>query len=127
MKRVKPVRSAAVIVRVYPEERDSLRFNAGARHEHVGHIRQTRLGVRLRKGDKPSRCLVRRDYGERHSPAPSVARRSRHDPRAHRLHKAAKEIQIPGDKVSEKKEEGIIDVFGRVAFAGLGEEQRPRF
>ena len=29
MKRVKPVRTAAVIIRLYPEERDILRFNAG--------------------------------------------------------------------------------------------------
>ena len=28
MKRVKPVRNAAVVVRVFPEERDILRFNA---------------------------------------------------------------------------------------------------
>ncbi|WP_300909176.1 hypothetical protein [uncultured Desulfovibrio sp.] len=29
MKRVKPVRTAAVVVRVFPEKRDILRFNAG--------------------------------------------------------------------------------------------------
>lgn len=50
MKRVKPARNAAVIVRVYPEERDILRFNAGLHGMSMSdYIRQTCLGVRLRK------------------------------------------------------------------------------
>ena len=50
MKRVKPVRSAAVVVRVFPEERDILRFNAGLHGMSMSdYIRQTCLGIRLRK------------------------------------------------------------------------------
>ena len=48
MKRVKPVRTAAVIIRLYPEERDILRFNAGL-HGMSDYVRQTCLGIRLRR------------------------------------------------------------------------------
>lgn len=58
MKRVKPVRSAAVIVRVYPEERDILRFNAGLHGMSMSdYIRQTCLGVCLRKTPEEKRRL----------------------------------------------------------------------
>lgn len=58
MKRVKPVRTAAVVVRVYPEERDILRFNAGLHGMSMSdYIRQTCLGVRLRKTSKEKRRL----------------------------------------------------------------------
>ena len=44
MKRVKPVRTAAVIVRVFPEERDILRFDAGLHGMSMSeYIRQTCL------------------------------------------------------------------------------------
>ena len=50
MKRVKPVRNAAVVVRVFPEERDILRFNAALHGMSMSdYIRQTCLGIRLRK------------------------------------------------------------------------------
>ena len=63
MKRVKTVRSVAVTVRVYPEECDILRFNAGLRGMSISdHIRQPSLGVHLRKDDKPGRYLVRPAY-----------------------------------------------------------------
>ena len=43
MKRVKPVRTAAVVVRVLPEERDILRFNAGLHGMSMSeYIRQQR-------------------------------------------------------------------------------------
>ena len=58
MKRVKPVRSAAVIVRVFPEERDILRVNAGLHGMSMSdYIRQTCLGVRLRKTPEEKRRL----------------------------------------------------------------------
>ena len=58
MKRVKPVRSAAVIVRVFPEERDILRLNAGLYGMSMSdYIRQTCLGVRLRKTPEEKRRL----------------------------------------------------------------------
>ena len=58
MKRVKPVRNAAVIVRVFPEERDILRFNAGLHGMSMSdYIRQTCLGVRLRKTPEEKRRL----------------------------------------------------------------------
>lgn len=58
MKRVKRVRSAAVILRVYPEERDILRFNAGLHGMSMSdYIRQTCLGVRLRKTPEEKRRL----------------------------------------------------------------------
>ena len=50
MKRVKPVRTAAVIIRLYPEERDILRFNAGLHSMSMSdYVRQTCLGIRLRR------------------------------------------------------------------------------
>ena len=58
MKRVKPVRSAAVVVRVFPEERDILRFNAGLHGMSMSdYIRQTCLGIRLRKTPEEKRRL----------------------------------------------------------------------
>ena len=58
MKRVKPVRSAAVILRVYPEERDILRFSTGLHGMSMSdYIRQTCLGVRLRKTPEEKRRL----------------------------------------------------------------------
>lgn len=58
MKRVKPVRTAAVVVRVLPEERDILRFNAGLHGMSMSeYIRQTCLGIRLRKTPEEKRRL----------------------------------------------------------------------
>ena len=58
MKRVKPVRTAAVIVRMFPEERDILRFNAGLHGMSMSeYIRQTCLGIRLRKTPEEKRRL----------------------------------------------------------------------
>ena len=58
MKRVKPVRNAAVVVRVFPEERDILRFNAALHGMSMSdYIRQTCLGIRLRKTPEEKRRL----------------------------------------------------------------------
>lgn len=58
MKRVKPVRNAAVILRVYPEERDILRFNAALHGMSMSdYTRQTCLGIRLRKTPEEKRRL----------------------------------------------------------------------
>lgn len=58
MKHVKPVRTAAVILRVYPEERDILRFNAALHGMSMSdYIRRTCLGVRLRKTPEEKRRL----------------------------------------------------------------------
>ena len=58
MKRVKPVRTTAIIVRVFPEERDILRFNAGLHGMSMSeYIRQTCLGIRLRKTPEEKRRL----------------------------------------------------------------------
>lgn len=58
MKRVKPVRTAALIVRVFPEERDILRLNAGLHGMSMSdYIRQTCLGIRLRKTPEEKRRL----------------------------------------------------------------------
>jgi len=58
MKRVKAVRSAAVMVRVHPEERDLLRFNAGLHGMSMSdYIRQTCLGIRLRRTPEEKRRL----------------------------------------------------------------------
>lgn len=58
VKRVKPVRSTAVVVRVFPEERDILRFNAVLHGMSMSdYIRQTCLGVRLRKTPEEKRRL----------------------------------------------------------------------
>ena len=58
MKRVKSVRTAAVIVRVFPEERDILRLNAGLHGMSMSdYIRQNCLGIRLRKTPEEKRQL----------------------------------------------------------------------
>ncbi|WP_165175514.1 MobC family plasmid mobilization relaxosome protein [Desulfovibrio sp. ZJ369] len=58
MRRVKPVRNAAVIVRVYPEKRDILRFNVGLHGMSMSDcIRQTCPGIRLRKTPEEKRRL----------------------------------------------------------------------
>ena len=58
MKRVKPVRTASVVVRVFPEERDILRFNAGLHGMSMSeYVRQTCLGIRLRKTPAEKRRL----------------------------------------------------------------------
>ena len=58
MKRVKPVRTASVVVRVFPEERDILRFNAGLHGMSMSdYSRQTCLGIRLRKTPEEKRRL----------------------------------------------------------------------
>ena len=58
MRRVKPVRNAAVIVRVYAEERDILRFNAEVHGMSMSdYIRQTCLGIRLRRSPEEKRRL----------------------------------------------------------------------
>lgn len=49
-KRVKPVRTAVVIVRVCPEERDTMRLNVGVYGLSMAdYVRQTCLGILLRK------------------------------------------------------------------------------
>ena len=58
MKRVKPVRITAVVVRVLPEGRDILHFNAGLHDMGMSeYIRQTSLGIRLRKTPEEKRRL----------------------------------------------------------------------
>lgn len=58
MKRIKPVRTAAVMVRVLPEERDILRTNAALHGMNMSdYIRQTCLGVRLRRTPEEKRRL----------------------------------------------------------------------
>ncbi len=58
MKRIKSVRTAAIIVRVFPEERDILRFNAGLHGMSMSeYVRQTCLGIRLRKTPEEKRRL----------------------------------------------------------------------
>ncbi len=58
MKRVKPVRTASVVVRVFPEERDILHFNAGLHDMSISeYISQTCLGIRLRKTPEEKRRL----------------------------------------------------------------------
>ncbi len=58
VKRVKPVRSTAVVVRVFPEERDILRFNAGLHGMSMSdYIRQTCPGIRVRKTPEEKRRL----------------------------------------------------------------------
>ncbi len=54
MKRVKPVRTASVVVRVFPEECAILRFNAGLHGMSMSdYIRQRpAFGIRLRKRRK---------------------------------------------------------------------------
>ncbi len=58
MKRIKSVRTTAVIVRMFPEERDILRFNAALHGMRMSeYIRQTCLGIRLRKTPEEKRRL----------------------------------------------------------------------
>lgn len=58
MKRVKPVRSVAVMVRLLPEERDTLRLNAGVHGLNMSdYIRQTCLGIHLRRTPEDKRRL----------------------------------------------------------------------
>ena len=58
MKRIKSVRTAAIIVRVFPDERDILRFNAGLHGMSMSeYVRQTCLGIRLRKTPEEKRRL----------------------------------------------------------------------
>ncbi len=58
MKRVKPVRSVAIVVRLLPEERDTLRLNAGVHGLNMSdYIRQTCLGIRLRRTPEEKRRL----------------------------------------------------------------------
>ncbi|MDM8215392.1 hypothetical protein QUW15_04360 [Desulfovibrio piger] len=45
MKRVKPVRTAAVVVRVFPEERDILRLNAVLHGMSMSEIRRIVLNL----------------------------------------------------------------------------------
>lgn len=82
VKRVKPVRSAAVILRVYPEERDILRFNAGLHGMSMSeYIRQTCLGIRLRRTPEEKRRLrelaasARASISLRDGPTPTSGRR----------------------------------------------------
>ena len=58
MKRVKAARLTAVVVRLHPEERDALRLNAGLHGMGMSeYIRQTCLGIRLRKTPEEKRRL----------------------------------------------------------------------
>ena len=58
MKRVKAARLTAVVVRLHPEERDVLRLNAGLHGMSMSeYIRQTCLGIRLRKTPEEKRRL----------------------------------------------------------------------
>ena len=58
MKRQKPVRNAAVLVRLLPEERDMLRANAKLHGLSMSdYIRQTCLGIRLRRTPEEKRRL----------------------------------------------------------------------
>ena len=58
MKRVKAVRSVAIVVRLLPEERDTLRLNAGVHGLNMSdYIRQTCLGIHLRRTPEEKRRL----------------------------------------------------------------------
>ena len=58
MKRVKAVRSVAIMVRLLPEERDAMRLNAGVHGLSMSdYIRQTCLGIRLRRTPEEKRRL----------------------------------------------------------------------
>lgn len=58
MRRVKSVRSVAIMVRLHPEERDTLRLNAGVHGLSMSdYIRQTCLGIRLRRTPEEKRRL----------------------------------------------------------------------
>ena len=58
MKKTTHARSAAVIIRVHPEERDLLKLNAGLHGMNVSdYVRQTCLGLRLRRTPEEKRRL----------------------------------------------------------------------
>lgn len=58
MRRVKAVRSVAIVVRLLPEERDVMRLNAGVHGLSMSdYIRQTCLGIRLRRTPEEKRRL----------------------------------------------------------------------
>lgn len=58
MRRVKAVRSVAIVVRLLPEERDAMRLNAGVHGLSMSdYIRQTCLGIRLRRTPEEKRRL----------------------------------------------------------------------
>ena len=58
MKKETHARSTAVVIRVHPEERDLLKLNAGLHGMSVSdYIRQTCLGLRLRRTPEEKRRL----------------------------------------------------------------------
>ena len=58
MKKTAHARSAAVVIRVHPEERDLLKLNAGLHGMSVSdYVRQTCLGLRLRRTPEEKRRL----------------------------------------------------------------------
>ena len=58
MKKTAYARSAAVVIRVHPEERDLLKLNAGLHGMSVSdYVRQTCLGLRLRRTPEERRRL----------------------------------------------------------------------
>ena len=58
MKKTTHARSTAVVIRVHPEERDLLKLNAGIHGISVSdYIRQTCLGLRLRRTPEEKRRL----------------------------------------------------------------------
>ena len=58
MKKTTHARSPAVVIRVHPEERDLLKLNAGIHGMSVSdYIRQTCLGLRLRRTPEEKRRL----------------------------------------------------------------------
>ena len=58
MKKTTHARSAAVIIRVHPEERDLLKLNAGLHGLSVSdYVRKTCLGLRLRRTPEEKRRL----------------------------------------------------------------------
>ena len=58
MKKTTHARSTAVVIRVHPEERDLLKLNAGLHDMSVSdYIRQTCLGLRLRRTPEEKRRL----------------------------------------------------------------------
>ena len=58
MKRVKAVRSVAIVIRLLPEERDTMRLNAGVHGLSMSdYIRQKCLGIHLRRTPEEKRHL----------------------------------------------------------------------
>ena len=58
MKKTEHARSAAVVIRVHPEERDLLKLNAGLHGMSVSdYVRQTCLGLRLRRTPEEKRRI----------------------------------------------------------------------